>query len=101
MSALRPALRTAEAVVDQMEVIGVNPGHDKHIQKVKEMVQRRKHSFAKVLKDIMKNRNFGANHPRNIFPPKLRRSKKNKKENRATTAPLGENIKPPVMAWMD
>lgn len=83
------------------------------------MNRKQKHKLSRVLRDLTKNRNFGINMARKLFPtkkvPKPKSSTKNKSSNpsvgNATAQPRSKiptisvtssNLPtPPPMAWLD
>lgn len=72
MSVLRPHIDTSE--MDKIDVIGLNPAHHKQLETMNMMARKRNMRFSKVLKFVTRDKNFGINLPKNLFP-----TKKNKK----------------------
>lgn len=108
VSALRPALNTAESKIENITNIGVNPGHDSHLEDIHHMTRKRKSYFVKALKDLTRNRNLGVNVAKNIFPQKLRQINKKKINKNVENAGdakrqinIGETGKLPAMAWVN
>lgn len=76
ISAFKPCLDISD--MEQYSSIGLNPGHDAKINTIQDMNRKQKYKLSKILKDITKNRNFGINVARRLFPTK--KSNKNKQE---------------------
>lgn len=74
LSALRPCLDTTD--VENIIHIGLNPGHDTNLNTLKTLNRKKRYKFSKILKDITKNRNFGINVARNLFPSNKIKKKK-------------------------
>lgn len=105
LSALRPMVDTTE--IENIINIGLNPGHDVNLNTLKNLNRRKRYKFSKILKDLTRNRNFGINVAKNLFPPtKLKRDKKIDKET-SNTVPTGQNPQTaatdngPNLAWID
>lgn len=102
MSALRPILNSAS--IENVENIGVNPGHLKNLDVVKQMARKRKYSFIRALKKITKNKNMGINFASKLFPRKLKTSRKTKCLKRAignTVMTSAKSEKSTVFAWVN
>ncbi|KAG5897809.1 hypothetical protein JTB14_011809 [Gonioctena quinquepunctata] len=106
LSAFRPVLDTSD--VEHLKDVGMNPGHDKHLDMVESMAKKRRYKLSKILRDVTKNRNFGINIAKNLFPKnkvKLRRYSKNSVDNfKVKMGPLSDEKdygKATRVAWMD
>ncbi|KAJ8957985.1 hypothetical protein NQ318_001986 [Aromia moschata] len=103
LSAFRPVLDTTS--VEQLKDVGLNPGHDKHLDMVKTLAKKRRYKLSKILRDITRNNNLGINLAKNL----VRKAKK--KENQTKEAseklktnimsPLNETKNVPHIAWME
>lgn len=67
VSALRPCMETSD--VEEIVRIGLNPGHDHNVQLIKTMNRNRKARLTKVFKELTRNKTFGINVARKLFPP--------------------------------
>lgn len=93
--------------VENIIGIGLNPGHDINLNTLKNLNRKKRYKFSKVLKDFTRNRNFGINVARNLFPSNgMKRKKISAKErpNSLSTvadqmAAKAENV--PNLAWID
>ncbi|KAF2900319.1 hypothetical protein ILUMI_05865 [Ignelater luminosus] len=115
LSAFRPCLDTSE--VENMANVGSNPAHDSKIHIIQEMNRKQKHKLSRILKDITKNRNFGINVARKLFPAKkVPKPKSNTKikssrisvgnataqsRKKIPTIAVTSDNSPPPMAWVD
>lgn len=55
--------------VDEIVRIGLNPGHDHNLELIKTMNRNRKPRLTKVFKELTRNKTFGINVARKLFPP--------------------------------
>ncbi|XP_017786969.1 PREDICTED: putative ammonium transporter 2 [Nicrophorus vespilloides] len=101
LSALRPVLDTSS--VENIIAVGLNPGHDINLKSLKNMTNKKKYKLSKMLRDITKNRNFGINVARQLFPNKKIEKKRSltvKRNNLIT--PISSDAKfPPPIPWLD
>lgn len=102
--------------------IGQNPAHNKQVETIKMIMARKKNiRFSKILKSLTKDRNFGINLPKKLFPKRKRKVANNVKvinnvikkgsefkveelAKRATVPSISvTNVgdKPPQFAWHD
>nr|XP_023030427.1 putative ammonium transporter 3 isoform X1 [Leptinotarsa decemlineata]XP_023030428.1 putative ammonium transporter 3 isoform X1 [Leptinotarsa decemlineata] len=84
LSAFRPVLDTTD--VEQLNNVGLNPGHDKHLEMVKTMAKKKRYTLSKILRQVTKNKNLGINVAKNLFP-------KNKTHPRRLSKRSTENFK--------
>lgn len=68
MSVLRPHLDTTD--IEKIIPIGLNPAHDTQIETINTISRKTNLRFSKVLKYITRDRNFGINLPKKLFPNK-------------------------------
>lgn len=105
LSALRPVLDTTE--VENIIDIGLNPGHDINLTALKDLHRKKQYKLSKVLKDLTRNRNFGINVAKNLFPSnKVKRNKRSGKDEqnkiRATIEKKPSLLEPiPNLAWIN
>lgn len=105
LSALRPGLDMTE--VDKIVQVGLNPGHDYNLDVMKDMNIKRRYKFSKVLKDLTRNRNFGINIAKNLFPNKKDRIKTakikphNLESNNVLLTKLATEPSGPQLAWIN
>lgn len=115
MSALRDMIDTSD--VENIVGVGLNPGHDVNLVKLKNLSNRRRYKFSRMLQNITKNRNFGINTARKLFPKKneLRASSalSTKKlsvtslsKGKVTPLPMPvpsitTKVPPPPLPWLD
>lgn len=108
VSVLRPILNAE--YIENLDNVGVNPGHLKNLDIVNQMAHKRKCSFIRALKGITRNKNLGINISRKLLPRKLKGSKKlrsgqkirnlNMTESKPkSTTSSGAGSKVPVFAW--
>ncbi|KAJ8928851.1 hypothetical protein NQ314_018527 [Rhamnusium bicolor] len=105
LSAFRPVLDTSN--VDCLKDVGLNPGHDKHLDMVKILARKKKYKLSKILRDITKNNNLGISMVRNLIPKKKTsglssKSKVEKFKTKFRSSSIGtENIKTSNIAWIN
>lgn len=63
---LRPHVETTD--LEKIGTIGTNPAHNHQIEAISVMSRKRNLRFSRILKFVTRNRNFGINMPRNLFP---------------------------------
>ncbi|KAK4884898.1 hypothetical protein RN001_001169 [Aquatica leii] len=68
VSAFRPCLDTTE--IDKVPSVGLNPAHEAKVNYIQKMNLRKKYKLSRILKDITKNRSFGINVAKKLFPSK-------------------------------
>lgn len=71
--------------VEQLNDIGSNPGHDKHLDIVNSLSKKRSYKLSRVLRNITKNKNLGINRVRNLYPKRRNVSLKESKPKRTPT----------------
>lgn len=87
-----------------MENVGVNPGHVKKLDVIKQMEPKRKWSFIRALKGITRNRNLGINITHKLMPQRYRESRKSVRKSThkaGSRVSSGVGNKPPVFAWVN
>ncbi|GLV36296.1 Ammonium transporter [Carabus blaptoides fortunei] len=120
LSALRPHIDMGD--MEKIAPIGQNPEHNNQIETIKMVAARKKNiRFSRVLKSLTKDRNFGINLPKKLFPRRKRKVASNVKvtnnviknssefkveelPKKATVASISTpNVgdKPPQFAWQD
>ncbi|KAF5290991.1 hypothetical protein FQA39_LY14522 [Lamprigera yunnana] len=108
VSAFRPCLDTSE--VENIISVGVNPGHDTNVGVIQSLSHKKKYKLSRILRDVTRNRNFGINVARKIFPKKKRERRLSVKEQtgrKSSISFLGTRVdidssKPVVQhAWLD
>lgn len=103
VSVLRPILNSE--YTENIENVGVNPGHENNLNIVNEMAPKRKYSFIKALRAITRKRNLGINLSNKLLPKEGKKSKSNSKpknmaENKSRFS-SGASNKVPVLAWVN
>lgn len=92
--------------VENIISIGLNPGHDINLNTLKNLNRRKRYKFSKVLKDLTRNRNFGINVAKNLFPTrKLKKDKTLHKDRPNSIATIQNKVSGvdtvPNLAWID
>uniref|UniRef100_A0A6P7FBL8 Ammonium transporter n=2 Tax=Diabrotica virgifera virgifera TaxID=50390 RepID=A0A6P7FBL8_DIAVI len=95
VSAFRPVFDTND--IDQLNTVGMNPEHHKHVDAVKNMARKKRYRLSKILRDITKNRNMGINVARKLFPKK---SHGTKQPMTASVVHNGTEVKSSQLAWV-
>ncbi|XP_072380960.1 putative ammonium transporter 2 [Diabrotica undecimpunctata] len=96
VSAFRPVLDTND--IDQLNTVGMNPEHHKHVDAVKTMARKKRYRLSKILRDITKDRNMGINVAKKLFPKK--NSPGAKQPTTATVVQNGTEVKSSQLAWV-
>ncbi|XP_066155328.1 putative ammonium transporter 2 isoform X1 [Euwallacea fornicatus] len=65
LSAFRAVLDTTKA--ENLNTVGMNPGHDKHLNMVKTLAFRKNLRLSKILKIVSKNQNLGVKMSKNLI----------------------------------
>ncbi|XP_060518503.1 putative ammonium transporter 2 isoform X2 [Cylas formicarius] len=106
LSAFRPVYDTTE--VENLENVGMNPGHDKHLNTVKFLATKKHYRMSKILKVITSDQNIGVKFLDGIFKKKRKSKTVGKKaakprlslNNLKVFQTLKESNKAP-MAWVN
>lgn len=92
--------------VENIISIGLNPGHDMNLNTLKNLNRRKRYKFSKVLKDLTRNRNFGINVAKNLFPTRKLKKNPNDTNDRpiskgTTQNKVSDKDTVPNLAWID
>ncbi|XP_076253943.1 putative ammonium transporter 2 isoform X1 [Rhynchophorus ferrugineus] len=104
LSAFRTVIDTKQA--DTLNMVGMNPGHDKHLFIVKNLATNRKYRRSKIFR-IIRNQNLGSKLVKGWYITLRRNKEKNKKKSSTQDVHSGvnniktEGRKEPPLAWIN
>ncbi|XP_050312669.1 putative ammonium transporter 2 isoform X2 [Anthonomus grandis grandis] len=95
LSAFRAVLDITEA--ERLNIVGTNPGHDKHLSLIKSLSKRSNHRLSKILRIVAINDNLGNRMKGSLLS--MIRIKKKKVQLPRIQKVLEPNV--PKLAWVD
>ncbi|KAF7283352.1 hypothetical protein GWI33_000863 [Rhynchophorus ferrugineus] len=104
LSAFRTVIDTKQA--DTLNMVGMNPGHDKHLFIVKNLATNRKYRRSKIFR-IIRNQNLGSKLVKGWYITLRGNKEKNKKKSSTQDVHSGvnniktEGRKEPPLAWIN